>query len=246
MLWKARTFAHLQAIAHEGKVVVVATDSAGAWQVVLQVKLMHEVWTARNSVRRGARVSSDDLVRERRDVINAREPLADFASLTNDWEAANFLAAGATVLARSLRPQVAMRRGQMVEAIVSNRISAPPMALQGPWTRDGGLPPWKGDYHNDLNTQMTYVAYPATGMFDSGLALLDFDAALLPRLLHLHQHAALEDVFHHEDRLLGHAHVDLVDVRAEHRLAEAVEEIGDAQRGHQQRDALLIDQATQH
>ena len=103
-----------------------ATDSAGAWQVVLQVKLMREVWTARNSVRRGARVSSDDLVRERRDVINAREPLADFASLTHDWEAADFLAAGATVLARSLRPQVAMRRGQMVEAIVdqgSMRIS---------------------------------------------------------------------------------------------------------------------------
>lgn len=103
-----------------------ATDSAGAWQVVLQVKLMREVWTVRNSVRRGAPLAPDDLVRERRDVINAREPLADFASLTGDWEAADFLAAGATVLARSLRPQVAMRRGQMVEAIVdqgSMRIS---------------------------------------------------------------------------------------------------------------------------
>jgi alpha-L-fucosidase 2 len=31
------------------------------------------------------------------------------------------------------------------------------MPLQGVWTADaGGLPPWKGDYHNDLNTQMTY------------------------------------------------------------------------------------------
>ena len=33
---------------------------------------------------------------------------------------------------------------------------APPMPLQGVWTADAGsLPPWKGDYHNDLNTQMT-------------------------------------------------------------------------------------------
>ena len=37
MLWKARTFAHLQAIAHEGKVVVVATDFAGGlWYTVKQ------------------------------------------------------------------------------------------------------------------------------------------------------------------------------------------------------------------
>jgi len=37
---------------------------------------------------------------------------------------------------------------------------APPMPLQGVWTADAGaLPPWKGDYHNDLNTQMTYLGY---------------------------------------------------------------------------------------
>lgn len=37
------------------------------------------------------------------------------------------------------------------------RPDAPPVSLQGPWTADSGkLPPWKGDYHHDLNTQMTY------------------------------------------------------------------------------------------
>ncbi|MGC8847085.1 MAG: glycosyl hydrolase family 95 catalytic domain-containing protein, partial [Candidatus Hydrogenedens sp.] len=36
-----------------------------------------------------------------------------------------------------------------------------PIALQGPWTADNGKrPPWKGDYHHDLNTQMSYwIAY---------------------------------------------------------------------------------------
>lgn len=56
-----------------------------------------------------------------------------------------------------------------------SRRGAPPMPLQGVWTADnGGLPPWKGDYHNDLNTQMTYLSYPAAGHFDEGLSYLDF------------------------------------------------------------------------
>lgn len=36
-----------------------------------------------------------------------------------------------------------------------------PIPLQAPWTADNGkIPPWKGDYHHDLNTQMSYwIAY---------------------------------------------------------------------------------------
>ncbi len=57
----------------------------------------------------------------------------------------------------------------------ASRRSAPPMPLQGVWTADAGsLPPWKGDYHNDLNTQMTYMAYQSAGHFDEGLSYLDF------------------------------------------------------------------------
>ena len=57
----------------------------------------------------------------------------------------------------------------------ASRRGAPPMPLQGVWTADnGGLPPWKGDYHNDLNTQMTYIAYQTAGHFDEGLSYLDF------------------------------------------------------------------------
>lgn len=37
------------------------------------------------------------------------------------------------------------------------RQGAPPILLQGVWTADNGrLPPWKGDYHHDLNTEMSY------------------------------------------------------------------------------------------
>ncbi len=41
----------------------------------------------------------------------------------------------------------------------ASRKGAPPISLQAVWTADNGkLPPWKGDFHNDLNTQMSYWA----------------------------------------------------------------------------------------
>lgn len=37
------------------------------------------------------------------------------------------------------------------------RKEAPPISLQAVWTADNGkLPPWKGDFHHDLNTQLSY------------------------------------------------------------------------------------------
>ncbi len=64
----------------------------------------------------------------------------------------------------------------------ASRRGSPPMPLQGVWTADnGGLPPWKGDYHNDLNTQTTYIAYQTAGLFDAGESFLDFMSGLLPQ-----------------------------------------------------------------
>jgi alpha-L-fucosidase 2 len=63
----------------------------------------------------------------------------------------------------------------------ASRRGAPPMPLQGVWTTDnGGLPPWKGDYHNDLNTQMTYIGYHGAGHFEEGACYLDFLWNLTP------------------------------------------------------------------
>lgn len=37
------------------------------------------------------------------------------------------------------------------------RSHTPPISLQAVWTADNGkLPPWKGDFHHDLNTQLSY------------------------------------------------------------------------------------------
>ena len=63
----------------------------------------------------------------------------------------------------------------------ASRKGAPPMPLQGVWTADeGGLPPWKGDYHNDLNTEMMYLAAPEAGLFEQHESFLNFNWKLLP------------------------------------------------------------------
>lgn len=63
----------------------------------------------------------------------------------------------------------------------ASRKGAMPMPLQGIWTADNGtLPPWKGDYHNDLNTQMTYYHYLKANHLEEGEAFIDFLWNLVP------------------------------------------------------------------
>lgn len=50
-----------------------------------------------------------------------------------------------------------------------------PMALQGVWTADNGkLPPWKGDYHHNLNTQLSYLSYMKANHISQGECFVDY------------------------------------------------------------------------
>lgn len=62
-----------------------------------------------------------------------------------------------------------------------SRKGCKPMPLQGVWTADGGtLPPWKGDYHHNLNTQMSYYSYLKANHLEEGESFLDFLWELKP------------------------------------------------------------------
>ena len=64
----------------------------------------------------------------------------------------------------------------------ASRPDAPSMPLQAVWTQDNGaLPPWRGDYHHDLNTEMTYIAYHTAGLTHSGLSFINHMWRLLPQ-----------------------------------------------------------------
>jgi len=46
---------------------------------------------------------------------------------------------------------------EMYKLGAAARKDAPPISLQAVWTADNGrIPPWKGDFHHDLNTQLSY------------------------------------------------------------------------------------------
>ena len=57
----------------------------------------------------------------------------------------------------------------------SARAGAPPISLQAVWTADNGkLPPWKGDFHCDLNTQLSYWPAYSANHLEEEYAFLDW------------------------------------------------------------------------
>lgn len=61
------------------------------------------------------------------------------------------------------------------------RLASPPITLQGPWTCDNGyLPPWKGNYHHDLNTQYSYYHALSGNQLDGFLGFLNWLWLLKP------------------------------------------------------------------
>ena len=56
----------------------------------------------------------------------------------------------------------------------ATRENSYPISLQAVWTADNGkLPPWKGDYHHDLNTQLSYWPAYAGNHLSEGLGYLN-------------------------------------------------------------------------
>lgn len=56
----------------------------------------------------------------------------------------------------------------------ASRRGAPPISLQSVWTADNGrLPPWKGDFHHDLNTQLSYWPSYSGNHLDEAMAYID-------------------------------------------------------------------------
>lgn len=95
-------------------------ETVGAWQASMSAKVFREVWTSRTALRRGALLADADLVRERRDVLSIRDPLADFVAPDPSLETSEYIAPNAPLLLRSIKTKPAMRRGQSAEAMVQD------------------------------------------------------------------------------------------------------------------------------
>jgi hypothetical protein len=61
------------------------------------------------------------------------------------------------------------------------RSYSPPISLQAVWTADNGsLPPWAGDYHHDLNTQLSYWICYAGNRLEEGSGYLNWLWDIIP------------------------------------------------------------------
>lgn len=64
---------------------------------------------------------------------------------------------------------------EMYKFGAASRRKAPPICLQAIWTADNGqTPPWRGDFHNDLNTQLSYWAGYAANHLEESAAFTDW------------------------------------------------------------------------
>ena len=64
---------------------------------------------------------------------------------------------------------------EMYKLGAASRRGAPPISLQAVWTRDNGkLPPWKGDFHHDINTQQSYWPCYSSNHLEEGLVFTDW------------------------------------------------------------------------
>lgn len=70
---------------------------------------------------------------------------------------------------------------EMYKLACSTRPGGLPITLQGLWTLDGGLPPWSGDYHLDMNVQQSYWPIYTANRLELGEPLYRTFSDCLPR-----------------------------------------------------------------
>lgn len=70
---------------------------------------------------------------------------------------------------------------EMYKLACSSRPGGYPTTLQGLWTLDGGMPPWSGDYHLDMNIQETYWPIYTANRLELGEPLYRVFSACIPR-----------------------------------------------------------------
>lgn len=97
-----------------------ADQTLGVWQATVQAHLWREIWVTRSNLRRGTLISNANLTREKRDILNIRENLADFSDNDPSLELAEPVPAGVPLLSRMVRPRTVIHRGQVANALVQD------------------------------------------------------------------------------------------------------------------------------
>jgi len=97
-----------------------ATETLGNWQANLKAAVWREAWVASVQLKRGDPLAAESFIRERRDLLNLHEPLADFAAGDDALEIAESVPAGQPLLARMVKARAVVHRGQLADALVQD------------------------------------------------------------------------------------------------------------------------------
>ena len=95
-------------------------ETLGTWSANLKANVWREVWVASAQLKRGAALDKNLFARERRDILNVREPVADLSLADEAMELSESVPAGVPLLARMLKARMVVHRGQRAEAVLED------------------------------------------------------------------------------------------------------------------------------
>lgn len=95
-------------------------ETLGTWTAGIKANVWREVWVASSQLNRGDAINLAQLSRDRRDILNLRDAIADFGDDVMALEFAESVPAGVPVLARMIKPRTVIHRGQRADALVQD------------------------------------------------------------------------------------------------------------------------------
>jgi len=95
-------------------------ETLGTWTANLRASVWREVCVASRQLKRGEAVSADTFSRERRDILNVREQLADLVGGDDDLEFTESVPSGVPLVVRMIKARAVVHRGQRADALVQD------------------------------------------------------------------------------------------------------------------------------
>ncbi|MEY4916754.1 MAG: hypothetical protein RL616_667 [Verrucomicrobiota bacterium] len=95
-------------------------ETLGTWTANLRASVWREVCVASHQLKRGESVTTDAFARERRDILNVRESLADISASDDALEFTESVPTGTALTAHMIKPRTVLHRGQRADALVQD------------------------------------------------------------------------------------------------------------------------------
>ena len=95
-------------------------ETLGTWTANLRASVWREVCVASHQLKRGESVTTETFARERRDILNVRESLADISASDDALEFTESVSTGTALTAHMVKPRTVLHRGQRADALVQD------------------------------------------------------------------------------------------------------------------------------